>query len=211
MREIALPSESVIAISKGVDTVTKNLLLFVPPFVLLVIQLLFQFSVSMIPNIWLVWAGRFIVGFIGFMTYCIVVDLTNDSINGNPLDLNKSLNVIMSRLPELILVAIVAVLCALTILLIPLAYFIRTITIIEKTDTNQTISKSVDFVRYNLGDVLFFVIITFLVSVLFTLVFSLIPFVGAYVGDLLNMLVNVVFTAASVHLYTSLKIPTPNP
>ena len=206
-----MPSESVIAISKGVNTVTKNLLLFVPPIFLLVIELLFQLTVSVVPNIWLVWVGRFIVGFIGFMTYCIVVDMTNDTINGKPLNLNKSLKVIMRRLPELILVAIVAVLCALTILLIPLAYFIRTITIIEKTDTNQTISKSVNFVRNNLGDVLVFVIITMLASFLFTFVFSLIPFFGTYVGDLLNLLVNVVFTAASVHLYTSLKMTTPNP
>lgn len=204
-----MPSESVMAISNGVDTVTRNLLLFVPSIVLLVIELLFQFSISLVPNIWLVWPGRFIVGFIGFIIYCIVVDMTNDSINGNPVDLKKSLNVIVSRLPELILVAIVAVLCALTILLIPLAFFIRTITIIEKTDTNQTISKSVDFVRNNLGDVLVFVLITILVSFLF--VFSLIPFVGTYIGDLLNLVVNVVFTTASVHLYTSLKMTTPNP
>lgn len=206
-----MPSESIIAISKGVDTVTRNLLLFVPPVVLLVIELFFQFSISVVPNIWLMWAGRFIIGFIGFMTYCIVVDMTNDTINSGSLNLNKSLKVIMDRLPELILVAIVAVLCALTILLIPLAFFIRTIAIIEKTDTNQTISKSVDFVRNNLGDVIVFVIITILVSVLFTFVFSLIPFVGVYVGDLLNLLVNVVFTTASVHLYTSLKMTTPNP
>jgi hypothetical protein len=211
MREIALPSESVMAISKGVDTVTKNLLLFVPPLVLLVIQLLFQFSAYVVPNIWFELVVSFIVGLIGFMAYGIVVDMTNDTINGNPLDLNKSLNVITSRLPELILIAIVAALCALTILLIPLAYFFRTITIIEKTDTNQTISKTVDFVRNNLGDVIVFVLITIVVTVLFTLVFSLIPFVGAYVGDLLNMLFSVVFTAASVHLYTSLKTTTPNP
>jgi hypothetical protein len=113
-------------------------------------------------------------------------------------------------LPELILIAIVAALCALTILLIPLAYFFRTITIIEKTDTNQTISKTVDFVRNNLGDVIVFVLITILVSVLFTLVFSLIPFIGAYVGVLLNMLFSVVFTVASVHLYTSLKTTSPD-
>ena len=205
-----MPSQSVIAISKSVDTVTKNLLLFVPPALFLVIQLLFQFSVSMIPNIWLVFAGRFIISFIGFMAYCIVVDMTNDTINGNPLDLNKSLNVIMRRLPELILIAIVAVLCALTILLIPLAFFIRTIAIVEKTNTNQTISKSLDFVRSNLGDVIVFMLITILVAALFTIVFYLIPFVGAYVGDFLNMLVSVVFAAASVHLYTSLKT-TPNP
>ena len=205
-----MPSQSVIAITKSVDTVTKNLLLFVPPAPFLVIQLLFQFSVSMIPNIWLVFAGRFIISFIGFMAYCIVVDMTNDTINGNPLDLNKSLNVIMRRLPELILIAIVAVLCALTILLIPLAFFIRTIAIVEKTNTNQTISKSLDFVRSNLGDVIVFMLITILVAALFTIVFYLIPFVGAYVGDFLNMLVSVVFAAASVHLYTSLKT-TPNP
>ncbi|PVX25248.1 MAG: hypothetical protein CW691_05195 [Candidatus Bathyarchaeum sp.] len=206
-----MPLKSVNAIANGFDTTTKNLLLFAPPLVLLAIQLLFQFLVYNFPNIWLVWAGRFIVGLIGFIAYCIVVDMTNDAINGQPLNLNKSLNAIMGRLAELILVAIVTVLCALTILLIPLALFLRTITVVEKTDTNQTISKSVDFVRNNLGEVVFFAIIVIIVAVFISFGFSLIPFVGAYLSDFLNMLVNVVFTTASVHLYFSLKETTTTP
>ena len=206
---IVLSSKSVDAITNGINTSTKNLSLFVPSLVLIVVQLLFQFSASLVPNIWLVWAGRFIVGLIGFMAYCMVVDMTNDYINGQPVDLNKSLNLVIGRLAELIVIAIIAVLCSLTILLIPLALFIRTIAIVEETDTEQTIAKSVDFVRYNLGEVLVFVIVVILVTVILTFGFSFIPFIGAYLGVILNGFVGVVFAAASVHLYLSLRSPPP--
>ena len=222
-----MSSKSVDAITHGIDTSTKNLLMFIPSFAPVVVQLLFlvlayvvfpyQFTnVPFItgvvaPNTWLVWAGNFIAGLVGFLAYCMVVDMTHDSITGQPVDLNKSLNVVMGRLAELIIIAIISVLCAITILLIPLALFFRTIAIIEKTDTNETITKTVDFVRKNLGEVLVFVIIVIIVTVILFVGFSLIPFGGAYVSAVLNGLVSVVLTAATVHFYISLRSTPPPP
>jgi hypothetical protein len=221
-----LSSKSTEALSKGVDTSTKNPLMFVPSLAPIVIQLLFLFlayvvfpyryhfftyvSDAIVPNAFLVWGGYFIAAILGFMASCMVVDMANDSINGQPVDLNKSLNVVMGRLGSLILAAIIAAVCYITFFLIPVAMFILTIAIIEKTDAIESTQRAFDFVLKNLGEIIVFIIIVIVAWVVLSVGFALIPFIGAYLGAVVSWLLNVVLTVASVHFYLSLK-PAPPP
>jgi hypothetical protein len=220
-----LSSKSIDALTKGIDTSLKNLLLFVPSLAPIVVHLLFlvlayvvfpyrsrsfpYFTEVIIPNAFLIWGGYFIAALLGFIASCMVVDMANDSINGLPVDLNKSLNVVMGRLLSLILAALIAAVCFITFILIPIALFILTIAIIEKTDAIESTKRSFDFVLKNLGEVIVFIIIVVVVWVVLNIGFALIP-LGAYIGAVISWILNIVLSVASVHFYLSLR-PTPPP
>ena len=221
-----MSSKSIEALTKGVDTSTKNPLLFVPALAPIVIHLLFlvlayvvfpfryhyfpYFTEVLVPNAFLIWGGYFIAALLGFIASCMVVDMANDSINGHPVDLNKSLNVVIGRLGSLILAAIISAVCFITFFLIPFALFILTIAIIEKTDAIESTKRSFDFVIKNLGEIIVFMIIVIIVWIILGVGFALIPFIGAYIGAVISWLLNIVLTVASVHFYLSLR-PTPPP
>lgn len=221
-----MPSESTEALSKGIDTSTKNPILFVPALVPILIRMLFLilayvvfpfryrslfFDDVVVPNTWLIWGGYFIASILGFFAYCIIVDMVNDRINGQPIDLNKSMNVVTGRLDTLILAAIIFAVCFITFFLIPVALFIITIAIIEKTDAIESTKRSIDFVIKNLGEVIVFMIIVIIAWVVLGIGFALIPFIGAFIGDVISWLLNVVLTVAAVHFYLSLRPPPPPP
>ena len=163
------------------------------------------------PNPWLVWGGYFIAAIVGFIASCMVVDMANDTINGRPMDLKKSMNLVMGKLGTLILAAIISAVCFITFVLIPVALFIITIAIIEGTDAIESTKRSFDFVIKNLGEVIVFIIIIIAVAIVLGIGFAFIPVVGAYIGAVVSWILNVVFTVASVHFYLSLRQPTPLP
>lgn len=222
-----MSSKSTEALSNGVNTSTKNPLLFVPSLAPIVIHLLFlflayvvfpyryhyfpYFTEVIVPNAFLIWGGYFIAAILGFIASCMIVDMANDSINGHPIDLNKSLNLVIGRLGSLILAAIISAVCFITFFLIPIALFIITIAIIEKTDAIESTKRSFDFVVKNLGEVIVFMIIVIIAWIVLNVGFTLIPFIGAYIGAVISWLLNVVLTVASVHFYLSLKPPPPPP
>ena len=221
-----MSSKSVEAISKSVDISTKNVNLFIPILAPLLIQLIFQilayivFPITygiypiiyvVVPNPWLLWGGYFIASIVGFIASCMIVDMANDIINGRSMDLNKSMNLVMSRLGILILAAIIAAICFMTFILIPVALFIIAIAIIEKTDAIQSTKKAFDFVIKNLGEVIVFIIIVIVVSIIFNFVLALIPVVGIYIGAIASWIANVIFTVASVIFYLSLRKTPPSP
>lgn len=221
-----MPSKSTEALSNGVDTSTKNPILFVPALVPILIQLVFLFLAYVVfptrysyfpfvsevvaPNALLIWGGYFIAAILGFMASCMIVDMANDKISGRPIDLNKSLNVVTGRLDSLILAAIISAVCFITFFLIPIALFIIAIAIIEKTDAIESTRRSFDFVIKNLEEVIVFIIIVIVAWIILNIGFSFIPFIGAYAGAVISWLLNVVLTVASVHFYLSLR-PTPPP
>jgi len=163
------------------------------------------------PNPWLVWGGYFIAAIVGFIASCMVVDMANDTINGRPMDLKKSMNLVMGKLGTLILAAIISAVFFITFVLIPVALFIITIAIIEGTDAIESTKRSFDFVIKNLGEVIVFIIIIIAVAIVLGIGFAFIPVVGAYIGAVVSWILNVVFTVASVHFYLSLRQPTPLP
>ncbi|UCC57624.1 MAG: hypothetical protein JSW14_04380 [Candidatus Bathyarchaeum sp.] len=206
-----MTSESTEALSKGIDTSIKNPILFIPALVPIIIHVLFLILAYAVSNTWLVWGGQFIASILGFFAYCMIVDMANDGINGQPIDLNKSMNVVTGRLGTLILAAIIFAVFAITFILIPVALFIITIAIVEKTDAIKSTTKSFDFVIKNLGEVIVFLIIVIVVWIVLGIGFALIPVVGAYLGSVFSWLLNVVLIIAAVHFYLSLRPQPPPP
>ena len=215
--------------SKGFDSSIKNPILFIPSLAPIVIQLLFLLLAYVVFPIrynifvysavlpWLIWGGYFIAALVGFVASCIVVDMINDKINGRQITLNKSFGVVMSRLGTLILAAVIAAVCFITFILIPVALFIITIAMVEGLGAIDSTKKAFDFVVKNLGEVIVFIVIVIVADLILSFGFGLIPFVGAYIGAIISWIAGVVFTVSSVHLYLALRTasptvpPTPQP
>jgi len=81
------------------------------------------------PNPYIILFGSFISAILGFIAGCMLVDMVNDAINNFPIDLRKSLNLIISKIGALISTALIAALCSITIVLLPIAMFIIVIAI----------------------------------------------------------------------------------
>lgn len=215
-----LPLKSTEAISKGFDTATKNLVMFIPSLAPIVVHLFFLFLAYVVFPVrynyfsllssFLATGGYFLAALFGFVASCMVVDMANDSINGQPIDLTKSINVVLGRLGDLIIAAIITAVFFITFFLIPVALFIITITIIEKTSAIESTKKAIDFVLNNLGEVIIFIILVIIVWFVFDVGFSVIPFIGPFLGSIISWLLNVVLTVAAVHFYLSLR-PAPPP
>ena len=208
------------AISKGFETSTKNLIMFIPALAPIVVHLFFLFLAYVVFPVrynyfpffssFLATGGYFIAAILGFIASCMVVDMANDNINGQPIDLNKSLNAVIGRLGDLIIAAIITAIFFVTIFLIPVALFIITITIIEKTSAIESTKKAIDFVLNNLGEVIIFIILVIIVWLVFDVGFSIIPVIGPYLGSIISWLLNVVLTVAAVHFYLSLRPAPPS-
>jgi len=226
-------SKSTESISKGVDASTKNPVLFAPALVPIAVHLLFLVLAYIVfpirgftwqgslfggdlveityPNPWILWGGAFIAFIVGFIAECVTVDMANDVLNNRPLNLSKSLNATTARLGTLIIAALIAAVCAITVILIPIAFFIITIAIVEKTDAIESTKKAFDFVIKNLGEVIIFLIIVIIVSIIFTFAFALIPIIGPYLGAIIQWILNIIFTVTTVSFYLALKQATKTP
>jgi hypothetical protein len=215
-------SVSTESISKGVNTSTKNPILFVPALAPIVIHVLFLvlayvvFPYSILgvvsaPNVGLIWLGYFLAALVGFIASCMIVDMANDSINGKPIDMRKSMNLVTGRLGNLILAALIVAVFDITFVLIPVAMFIVTIAIIEGTGAMESTTKAFDFVIKNLGEVIVYIILVIIVDAIFNFVLGLIPVVGGYIGAIAIWIANVIFTVASVHFYLALRQRAPPP
>lgn len=203
---------SIESISKSLDITTKNPDIFLPAAAPLVVHLLFTALAYEMVNVWLLWGGYFLASIVGFVASCVVVDMANDIINGRSMSLNKSLKLIVDRLGALILAAIISAICFITVILIPVALFIITISIVEETGALQSVKTAVNFVVKNLGEAIIFTIIVVVVSVILSFILGAIPIVGVYVEPIIMWMINVIFIVATVHFYITLRQPiTPPP
>lgn len=213
-------SKSTEAISKGIDTSIKNPVLFLPYLAPILIQLIFTALAYLfpiryyyfleMPNPFISLFGSLIASILGFMAGCMLVDMSNDAINGYPINIRKSLNLVMGKIGTLIVAAIIAALCSITIILLPIALFIIVIAILDELDAIESTRRAFDFVIKNLGEAIVFIIIV-IVGVIFSYGFSLIPIIGPYIGTIINWLLNAVFTVSAVYFYLSLRPPPPPP
>ena len=228
----SMPSESTESLSSSVDILTKNPGLFVPSLAPIVVQVFFLILAHVVfpirygypyfpydaPNPFFAGVGYFLATIVGFLAVCVVVDMTNDIINEHPMDLKKSVDLVIGKLDRLVLAIIISALCAMTFVLIPVALFIITIAIVEGTDAIESTKRSFDFVTKNLEEVIVFIVVVITVGIvrgIFGIGFAFIPVVGTYFGAAISWVANVVFTVASVHFYLSLrqtqKPPPPPP
>jgi hypothetical protein len=84
-----------------------------------------------------------------------------------------------------------------TIILIPVVILMFVVMVMDETGLTDAISKSLDVLRADLGDVL----LILLVSIIGSIVLSFVPFVS----DLLNAALNVVVGIAFIDLYANYK------
>jgi hypothetical protein len=213
-------SKSIEAILKGVDVSVKNPILFAPYAIPIIIQLIsntlaylfpIRYYYFEMPNPFISLLGSLTAAILGFIAGCMLVDMVNDAVNSRPIDLRKSLDRVMSRIGILIIAAIIAALCSVTVILLPIAMFIIVIAMIEGLNSIESTKKAFDFVIKNLGDVAVFILIVVIVGAIFSYGFSLIPIIGSYTGSIISWLLNSIFTASAVYFYISLKLPPTPP
>ncbi|MEM3728800.1 MAG: hypothetical protein QXF75_06365 [Candidatus Bathyarchaeia archaeon] len=213
------------SISKGLDLSLKNPIIFMPALVPIVVGIIFTllayaFATTyyigakefVVPNIYLSFGGSFIAYILGTVAGFMIVDMANDILNDRQADLTKSLNVIISRFGTLILATIIAAIFGITIVLLPIAFFLITIVIVDGLDAIESVKRSFDFVIKNIKEALIFILIVIIVQIIVSVVLSLIPIVGPLIATVVSWVLNVVFLASSVHFYRSLKeLPPPPP
>jgi hypothetical protein len=221
-----MPEKSTEALSKGVNTSTKNPGLFIPMLAPLIVDLIFLIlayvvfpqviyffgiPIAVIPNPYLIWGGYFIASIVAFLASCIIVDMANDAINGRPMNMGKSMKLVTGRLGTLFIAAIIFAIFFLIFFLIPFALFIAVIAMVEGKDAIESTKRSFDFVVKNIGEVVVFVIIVIVISLILGIGFAFIPVFGAYIGAIISWLLYAVFTVAALHFYLSLSAPMPPP
>ncbi|MEM2092106.1 MAG: hypothetical protein QXR59_02335 [Candidatus Bathyarchaeia archaeon] len=215
-------SKSVESITKGFDISIKNPILFLPYAVPIIIQLIFNVLAYLIfpirlyyyfemPNPYIILLGSLVSSILGFIAACMLVDMANDVISGRPIDLRGSLNLVITKFGTLIVAAIIAALCSITVVLLPIALFIVIIAIIEETGAIESVKRSFDFVIKNIGETIILIIIIIVVSAIFSVGFSYIPIVGPYISAIIGWIINAIFTVVTVYFYLSLRPPPPPP
>jgi len=211
-------SKSTESISKGIDISMKNPILFVPYAVPIFIQLVFntlaylfpiRYYFFEMPNPFISLLGSFIAAILGFIAGCMLVDMTNDAINNRPIDLRKSMNLVTSKIGTLIVAAIIAAICSITLILLPIAMFIIVIAIIEGVDAIESTRRAINFVIKNLSEVIIFIVIVIVVGAIFSYGFSFIPIIGSFIGAIISWFLNAIFTISAVCFYLSLRAPPP--
>ncbi|MEM3770455.1 MAG: hypothetical protein QXG76_04635 [Candidatus Bathyarchaeia archaeon] len=213
------------SISKGLDLSIKNPTIFMPALAPIVVGVFFNLLAYIFgttyyigakefvaPNVYLSLGGLFIAYILGTLAGFMIVDMANDILKGRQADLTKSLDMVISRFGTLILATIIAAIFGITIILLPIAFFLITIVIVDGLDAIESVKRSFDFVVKNVKEALIFIVIVIIVQIVVSVILSLIPIVGPFVATAISWLLNVVFLASSVYFYHALKeLPPPPP
>jgi len=134
---------------------------------------------------------------IAFILNFASIDMSRDAYMNEPLDLGESVNYVTGRFLDFIVAAIVGGLMSVTIILIPVVILMFVVMVMDETGLTDAISKSLDVLRADLGDVL----LILLVSIIGSFALSFVPFVS----DLLNAALTVVVGIAFIDLYANYK------
>lgn len=200
---------SIESVSKGVDLAFKNPIIFVPAAAPIVVELIFDLAARLAfpwkyvlgvyygPAILYPFLTGLISMIVGFLAGCMVIDMVNDALSNRLISFSKSLRVVINRIVDLAIAAIIAGILALTIILIPISFFIVTIAIVDDLDAVESAKHSLSFVLRNLGEVILFIVIV----IIAVAICSIIPFIGF----VLRWLAGVVFMASTVYFYKTLS------
>jgi hypothetical protein len=134
---------------------------------------------------------------IAFVLNFASIDMSRDAYKNDALDLGGSVSYVMDRIVDFIVAAVVGGLMSVTIVLIPVVILMFVIMVMDETGITDAISKSLDVLRADLGDVL----LILLVSIVGSLVISYVPFVSALLDAALNVVVGLAF----IDLYANYK------
>ena len=138
-----------------------------------------------------------VASIITFVLNFASIDMSRDAYREEALDLGESVSYVTGRILEFIVAAIVGGLMAVTIILIPVVILMFVIMVMDETGITDAVSKSLDVLRADLGDVL----LILLVSIVGSFVISYVPFVSALLDAALNVIVGLAF----IDLYANYK------
>jgi hypothetical protein len=138
-----------------------------------------------------------VASIITFVLNFASIDMSRDAYREEALDLGESVSYVTGRIVEFIVAAIVGGLMAVTIILIPVVILMFVIMVMDETGITNAISKSLDVLRADLGDVL----LILLVSIIGSFVISYVPFVSTLLDAALNVVVGLAF----IDLYANYK------
>lgn len=138
-----------------------------------------------------------VASIITFVLNFASIDMSRDAYQNEALDLGESVNYVTGRIVEFIVAAIVGGLMAVTIILIPVVILMFVVMVMDETGITDAVSKSLDVLRADLGDVL----LILLVSIVGSFVIGYVPFVSALLDAALNVVVGLAF----IDLYANYK------
>jgi len=138
-----------------------------------------------------------VASIITFVLNFASIDMSRDAYQNEALDLGESVNYVTGRIVEFIVAAIVGGLMSVTIILIPVVILMFVVMVMDETGITDAVSKSLDVLRADLGDVL----LILLVSIVGSFVISYVPFVSALLDAALNVVVGLAF----IDLYANYK------
>jgi hypothetical protein len=134
---------------------------------------------------------------ISFILSFASIDMMRDAYNKQQLDLSSSINYVINRFIELLIASIVGGLMAITIILIPVVIMMFVIIVIDETTLGDSISKSINVLSAELGDIL----IIILISIIGSFVLSYVPFISSFLQSALNVIISLSF----IDLYKNYK------
>jgi hypothetical protein len=138
-----------------------------------------------------------VASIITFVLNFASIDMSRDAYREEALDLGESVSYVTGRIVEFIVAAVVGGLMAVTIILIPVVNLMSVVMVMDETGITDAVSKSLDVLRADLGDVL----LILLVSIIGSFVISYVPFVSALLDAALNVVVGLAF----IDLYANYK------
>jgi predicted RNA-binding Zn-ribbon protein involved in translation (DUF1610 family) len=138
-----------------------------------------------------------VASIITFVLNFASIDMSRDAYQNEALDLGESVNYVTGRIVEFIVAAIVGGLMSVTIILIPVVILMFVVMVMDETGITDAVSKSLDVLRADLGDVL----LILLVSIVGSFVISYVPFVSTLLDAALNVVVGLAF----IDLYANYK------
>ena len=138
-----------------------------------------------------------VASIITFVLNFASIDMSRDAYKNEALDLGESVNYVTGRIVEFIVAAIVGGLMSVTIILIPVVILMFVVMVMDETGITDAVSKSLDVLRADLGDVLLILLVTIVGS----FVISYVPFVSTLLDAALNVVVGLAF----IDLYANYK------
>lgn len=128
---------------------------------------------------------------ITFLLNFASLDLSRDALVGDPLDLGKSMDYVMSRIVTFMVAAVVGGLLSITVILIPVAILMFVIIVMDETDIGDAISRAFGVISYNLGDLL----VIFVFSIIGHIIIAFVPIGKSLLSSLWDVIVGLAIMA----------------
>lgn len=128
----------------------------------------------------------------GFFVYILSfasIDMGRDAYLNRPLSLGESIGYVLKRIVTFILASIVAVLMAITVILIPVVSLMFVIMVIDETGITTSLSRAFSLLGAELRDI----IVIILVSIVGSLIINYVPIISGLLQSALNVVVNLAF------------------